>query len=353
MATTFVSMKKILFPALAIVALGFGGLAFVQIQNASEAQAQLDRLTAEQADKARALQTALDELRKKEADLAALHANNERLKRERDDAKTKGKEIADALEKTKDTPGGAANTAAQKPSFDIRGIAQNILKGLDDPEQRKAFRSMQQGQITGAYDKLFQKLGLNEQDAKLVGELLTDRNMGALDKGRKLLSGTATEEAMTEVRKDIQATKTEYDGKLKSVLGEQKFNELSSYEQTIGDQRTLDSIERQFSRKNQPMAAEQKDGLATIMREERLKNPGNDIPDLGGGPGMSMLMSPADAKAHDEADRDYNRRVVARAGQAGLSPDQVINLQDSLEQKVNRNIMGRTFSRAFIGGAGK
>ena len=158
---------------------------------------------------------------------------------------------------------------------------------------------------------------------------------------------------MAEVRKDIQATKTEYDGKLKSVLGEQKFAEMNAYEQTVGDQRTLDSIERGFARKNQTLAPEQKDGLANIMREERLKNPSNDIPDLGGGPGMSMLMSDADAKARDEADRDYNRRVISRANQAGLNPDQVINLQDSLEQNVNRKVMGRAFGKAFIGGATK
>ncbi len=346
-------MNKTLLPALAIVALGAGGFALIQMQSATNAQAQLERLNAEQAGKERALQAALDELRKKEADLAALQANNDRLKKERDDAKSKNKEVADALDKAKANPGTAADPAGPKPTMDIRGIAQTFLKALDDPEQRKAFRGMQQQQITGAYDKLFQKLGLNEQDTKLVSELLADRNMSAMDKGRKLLAGAATEEAMTEIRKDIQGTKTEYDGKLKSVLGEQKFTELSAYEQTVGDQRTLDSIERQFTRKNQPMAAEQKDGLANIMREERLKNPSNDIPDLGGGPGMTMLMSDTDAKAHDEADRDYNRRVVARAGQAGLSPDQVINLQDTLEQKVSRSIMGRAFGRAFIGGAGK
>ncbi len=350
---TIFTMNKSLLPILAIVALGAGGFAFVQMQSASEARAQLERINAEQAAKEHSLQSALDELRKKEAELAAMQANNERLKKERDDAKTKAKEVADALEKAKANPGAAGDNAAPKTGFDLRGIAQNLLKGLDDPEQRKAFRGMQQQQITTAYDKLFQKLGLNEQDAKLVSELLADRNMSAMDKGRKLLTGTATEEAMTEARKEIQATKTEYDGKLKSVLGEQKFTELAAYEQTVGDQRTLDSIERQFTRKNQPMAAEQKDGLANIMREERLKNPSNDIPDLGGGPGMSMLMGAADAKAHDEADRDYNRRVVARAGQAGLSPDQVINLQDSLEQSINRRVMGRAFGRAFIGGAGK
>lgn len=340
-------MNKPLLAILAAATLCAGGFAFVQMRNASDAQAQLDRINAEQAAKEKALKDALAELKKNQDELAMLQANNERLKKERDEAKAKSKEVASALNATAAAPDGTP----PKPTMDLRGIAQNIMKSMDDPEQRKAFRGMQQQQISNAYEKLFQKLGLNDSDAKLVSELLADRNMSAMDKGRKLLTGAATDEAMTEVRKDIQDTKTDYDKKLKSVLGEQKFGELTAYEQTVGDQRTLDSIDRQFTRKNQPMTPEQKDGLANIMREERMKNPSSEIPDLGGGPGMSMLMSDADAKARDEADRENNRRVVARANQAGLSPDQVNELQGSLEQKINQRVMGRMMGRAMLGGA--
>jgi hypothetical protein len=65
------------------------------------------------------------------------------------------------------------------------------------------------------------------------------------------------------------------------------------------------------------------DALSNIMREERMKNPSNEIPDLGGGPGMAVLMTEAEAKAQQQQEEAYQARVVGRATQAGLSPDQV------------------------------
>ena len=86
------------------------------------------------------------------------------------------------------------------------------------------------------------------------------------------------------------------------------------------------------------------------MSEERLKNPSSEIPDLGGGPGMAMLMSDSEATAQQQKEEAYQARVLSRAPQAGLTPDQVNILQDSFKQRNEMRNMGRVMSRAFIGG---
>jgi hypothetical protein len=155
---------------------------------------------------------------------------------------------------------------------------------------------------------------------------------------------------MAAVRSEVQATKAEYDAKLKGVLGEQNFNELTAYEQTVGDRHALDFFDRNFQQKDQPLQPQQRDSLLNVMSEERLKNPSSEIPDLGGGPGMAMLMSDAEATAQQQKEEAYQARVLSRAPQAGLTPDQVNILQDSFKQRNEMRNMGRVMSRAFIGG---
>jgi hypothetical protein len=134
------------------------------------------------------------------------------------------------------------------------------------------------------------------------------------------------------------------------MLGEDKFKELTAFEKTLGDQRSLDRIARNFESKSMPLQAEQKDALSNIMREERLKLPGDEIPDLAGGPGMSVLLSDAELKAQREQEEKYETNVLNRATQAGLSPDQINGLRDSFKERNERRTMGRFMGRAFLGG---
>ena len=100
--------------------------------------------------------------------------------------------------------------------------------------------------------------------------------------------------------------------------------------------------------KGVPLDDSLKEKLTAIMTEERLKTPSNDIPDLGGGPGMQILMPDAEVKARQKQEEDYQQRVLARAGQAGLSPDQVNALQNSQKRQNEIRAFGNTMTRAFL-----
>jgi hypothetical protein len=339
---TLISMTKALIPVLALAAIGSGAFAFMQKNRADDLQAQIEAL------KSTIAQHEGDGLRLKSANdkLAELLADNERLKRERDDAKARNKEIAAAGEPGR--PATAAPAANQPP--DIRNFLQGFAKQMDDPEVRKSMKAGQQQQIAAAYEAIFKKLNLSEDEAKLVAELLADRNFTAMDQGRKLLNGKTDDASMEAVRKEITGTKLETDAKLKGMLGEEKFKELTSFEQTVGDQRALDGMARNFERKSMPLEPQQKEALANIMREERLRIPSDDIPDLGRGPGMSVLLPEAEVKARQAQEEAYQASVLNRAGQAGLSPDQVNVLRDSFAERNQRQAMSRIMGRAFLGG---
>ncbi len=230
-------------------------------------KADLDRISAELA----VQNDALEALRvESDKAIALLKEDNERLKRERDEAKEKAKELLASAEAGGSKGAGSSrdeNAGANPKQLDLRGMMQGFAKRMDDPETRKMMKQGQERMITAAYDALFKKLGLNDQEIESSWRNSSPTAISRRSTRDEDYHGCRDRRKPARHRaKDIDATKAEYDAKLKSVLGEQKFTELTAYEQTVGDQRALDSFDRNFKSKNQPLAPEQKNALADIMR---------------------------------------------------------------------------------------
>ena len=340
-------MKRLVLPLMIAAVIGTGVLAVTQFRANSHLKAQLDRVSAELAAQQDALTRLSAEKQASDVALASSKEDNQRLKKERDEAKSRQLR-PDLNSGGKDAVGATQQGGKQKP-LDLRGMFQGFAKRLDDPETRRTMKQGQQRMVAAAYEPLFKQLGLSEQESNLAAELIAERNFAVLDKGRKILDGGAADDAaVSAVRKEIDAAEAESDAKLKTVLGAQKFEELTAYEQTLGDQRALDFFTRNFNAKSQPLAPEQKGALAEIMRQERLKSPTNEIPDLGGGPGISVLMTDAELEARNQREQAYQQRVISRGTEAGLSPDQIAILQDSFKQRSEWRDFGARMGRAFI-----
>lgn len=339
------AMNKVLTPILAIAAVG-GALFSVSLWNAraaSEAAAMENSRRISALEKS--LREALDAANAAKDDLSVQKLNAERLTKERDSA------LKNATVSSETKPAGEVAPAGDaKPQFDMRNMIGNLAKTMDDPEQRKAMKSMNERMVSGAYEKLFKQIGLNEDDTKLVSELIGERNFTAMDRGRKLLTGQTDEAAIAEVRKDIASTKTDYDTKLRAVLGDEKFRELNDYERTVADRRSIEAFVRDFERKGHPLDASQKEKLTAIVVEERLKisSTANQIPDLAGGPGMDVLLSETEAKAKREDDEALQKRIASRSTEAGLSPDQVVTLQAAQKRQQEMKVLQTVMTRAFL-----
>lgn len=351
-------MNKILVPALAALVIAAGAFGYIQMSAAGDQEALLKQLR----DKLAGVEKDQDAAQKAHrARLQELEDQLARLERDLKDEKARNKELVASGEKnagiaSADAPAqpGQPQSPDQKALGDLRGLARAFTQGMDDPEFRSMIKSDSLRAVSGAYTSLFERLGLDEQTSKLAAEIINDRNIAAFDRGRKLLNGNSNEATMAEARKDIEALKTEHDTKLRSLLGDQGFTEFNSFEQTFADQRALESVARSFERNNTPLDPNQRAGLEKIMLEERLKNPVTtaNIPDPRGGPGMTMLMTEADAKAAQQAEEAYQARVMGRANQAGLSPDQVNALQESFKRRNEQQARGRMMGRLFLGGSG-
>lgn len=340
-------MKPLLLPLVLVASIAGGLLAFVQYGTNSRLRAELDRVSGELAVNREALTRQQAETQAAGDTIASLKKDNQRLKGERDEAKG-GQPSPDSNYADGNPATGSGKNGKQKQP-DLRGLFQGLAKRLDEPETRKSVKQGQQRMVAGAYESFLRKLGLSEQESTLVTELIAERNFAVLDKGRKLLDGGAADDAsLIAIRTDIESARTESDAKLKTVLGAERFGELSAYEQTIGDQRALDFFARNFNAKNQPLAPKQRTALSEIMRQERLKAPSNEIPDLGGGPGASMLMTDAELDARNQREQLYQQRVIARSGEAGLSADQAAILQNSFKQRTEWRDFGARMGRAFI-----
>ncbi len=351
-------MNKPLLAFLAVIAAAAIAFGVMQMGSGDDAplraaqlSAELDKAQKELAEKNKQLKN-LDALRD---ELARIACQRDALAKDKEALEKQLKELRASMESNAGIANAPSDPSKNKNprGGDMRAIARGFLDKLDDPEFRSAMKANQERMITSVYGSLFKKLGLDDQTAKLAADLIGERNIAAMQKGRKLMEGEPSETAMGDVRKDVESVKADYDTKLKSVLGDDKFQEFTSYEQTVGDQRSLDAFSRNFERSGTPLQPDQRDALAGIMREERLKTPSNEIPDIGGGPGMAMLMSDSEAKARQQQEADYESRVLNRAPQAGLSPDQVNVLQDSFKQRSDQRTMGRAMGRLFIGGGGR
>jgi hypothetical protein len=339
------AMNKILIPAISIAAAGAVAFGIVKMNSADETQKHLDELSAKLGQQEKSLADALAGINSARSDMDALRAQNEFLKSERDKAEKRAKEAAENAAANAGIASAPVDSPEKQGQEAIKNIAQAFAKGMDDPEVKKIMRSGQTRMISGVYDGLFKKLNLSEADQQVVSELISERNMAAFDKGRKLIGAKADDATIAATRKEIETTKAEYDAKLRGVVGEQRFAE-----KTLGEQRSVDSFARNLERKGVPLEPAKKEALLGIMQDERLKIAGDDIPDLGGGPGMAVLLTEAEAKARQVQEDQYEANVMAQAAQAGLSPDQINALQDSFKQRREGQTMGRAFGRAFLGG---
>jgi hypothetical protein len=346
-------MNKVLIPVLVLAAVGAATFGFIEMSAAGEATSDRDHLNSKLSEQEKALADALAARKLALEELQAVKDYSERVKAERDEAKKKAKELADAAEKNAGlaaAPAPAEGGRENQRRGDIRNLAQNFFSEMDNnPEVRNALKSRQTEGIAKAYAGLFKKLNLSESDSKLVSELLSDRMTSVLDKSRKLLNGQGDEAAQADVKKEIEASKVEYDTKLKGVLGEEKFKQLNTEEQSFAAQQSLNGVSRSMADSNAALSDDQKTKLADIMVAEKAKS-GNNSPvaELGGG--LTALFGGGDNKAQRAEEEAYQQRVVGRAGEAGLTPDQTTALQQSFKKQNEDKVLMQGFGRAFQGG---
>ena len=339
-------MKRSLTPIFAVIALAAGAFAWLQYDSAAKLRQNLASLTAER-DAAR--KAAEAELARLKAAADSAQENVARLTAERDAA----------LASAKSLPSGPPMPmpGAPQPAGETggSGMMAGMAKMFSTEEGRKMMRSQMAMGLKMQYGSLAKDLNLDPKLADQVFALLGDRQMALTEATFGAMKGGALDEAATkEMGAKTAALKKEYDGKLKTVLGDTGMTQLQDYERTLADRMMLNMHEQQFTATGSPLESTQRDSLLQIMKDERLKTPASVFDTTDGGDASKTIAAIRDDAAIEKwiaQEEDYQQRVLQAATQT-LNPDQVNALQESFKQQLEMQRFGVKMSKEMFKGSG-
>ena len=304
-------------PLIPILAVAFAGIAFFFYGQVSARDAELAALRAEVAAMRTAPKQIETALKKATEDAQTAEENAKRLATERDAA----------LAKAKEAP-AATTPAAEKPAAPAAG---DMVKGLADmfkgEEGKKMLKMQSEMGARMMYGDFTKKLDPTTADAFMA--LLAERQGMMATLGMELMNSDDPKAAQAK----LTAQKDEFDKKLKSLVGEEKMNELTAYERTVGDRMMFGQVESQFSAAGAPLSPEQREGVIALMSQERLKTPASALEAGNTNPTEAMKVLQDDNAVADflKKEEDLHNRVLNQANTV-LSPDQVEVFRKSLNQ---------------------
>jgi hypothetical protein len=308
-------MQKILTVLLAVTTVVGAWMAFQYHDQLAAKDAQISTLTDER-DRARAAEKAA---------LAAadpLKENIERLTRERDRLQAQAK-----MQMPPDFPPGGQMPPPDAGKPNLGGL----MAMFKSPGGKQMLRSQSASMVRTQYSDFVKRMKLSPQDAAVVMGLLADRQ-AALTSARMTSGGDTTE---------LSAIESEFNDKLKAALGEEGFNQLNDYDKSVPERTAVSQFEDQFNSAGVPLNATQKEGLISLMQTQREQSPTdpldptkNDMSTI-----LNSLKDDTTLSTWEQQQQDYQKRVLQAATQT-LTPDQVNTLQQSLDEKYQREKAG-------------
>lgn len=237
------------------------------------------------------------------------------------------------------------------------------------PEVQALMAQQQKAVVEGRYAALFKSLNLTPEQAEKLKTLLADR----MNTGRDVAEAARAQgidprenrDTFAKLLSDAQAT---LDNSIKSVIGEQGYAQLQSYEQTMPQRSVVEQLQRQLAYGDTPLTAQQSEQLVQILAanapqrtagdssQPSLALRGPDVslvggmgPGSGGPAGVVMIGGPAGSTATVTAN------AIAQA-QAVLSASQVAALQQIQQQQATQQqlqqVIRSTLSTQQPGSAG-
>jgi len=333
-------MKRFLTPIVAALALAAAAFAWFQYDNAAKLRQQISSPAAGHDSKEQ------DEIARLKAEAAIAQENIARLTAERDAALARAKSPP---------PEGMPMPGAPQPAGDKvgNGMMQGIAKMFSTEDGKKMMRAQMKMGLKMQYGDLAKALKLDPQTADQVLALLGDRQAALTEATFSAMKdGVLDEAAGKEIAAKDAALKTDYDAKLKAVLGDDGMTQLSGYERTLGDRMMLNMHDQQFSAS--PLDPAQRDALLQIMQNQRMQTPASPF-DAGnaGDPSKAMAAMRDDAAVEQwlAQEQDYQRRVLQAATQT-LNPDQVNALQEAFKQQLEMQKFGVTMGKQMFSSPG-
>jgi hypothetical protein len=254
-------------------------------------------------EESRALNTRIAELERVRAELEALRLENAALPAEPPAAAAmpppSGPHIAQALPAAEPV---SADTAARSPRS-------------SPLERSEASRKMMRAQIRGNNKRLYAdigaRLGLTPDEANKLIDLITDQQVGALDRMRRERANAAESVDRGALVEKIQQENL---AQISDLIGAGKMDLYRQYQDTLPARQEVETLSRQLDGNDLGLSKDQRDRMVTALSEERQRVPAPKFSEAASREEYNRAM----ATWQD----DYHQRAAARAGSI-LSGDQL------------------------------
>lgn len=239
-------------------------------------------------------------------------------------------------------PDAAAPPAAAAP--DKPGLREM----LENPQMRAVMDQQQAMQIEMSYARLFQHLGLNEEEKEHFKKLLTGRQKAMMDVSLKLMNPDLTPEQRHALSEEVDRQKTAFDQTIKAFLNnEDDWKTFQQWEGTLPERQQFDMVGRSlFNASAEPLSPQQEQQLIELTASVRAS------PGQGGNLIGKTNMDPA--KVTPELIQqmvnqlEVNARAVEERAAQFLTPAQLATLRTYHKQTVEMTKSGYEMSRMLM-----
>lgn len=334
-------MNKSSFVLLATIAAGFGAVMYFEEQRVAELERLAESMHAGGAELTAQCDRNREEIRHLRDQVEIFKKESEQLR--------KKLAAGDGHSGGTTPPSAGATKDAGKQADGGPQFMKGLAKMFTDPEMKKSMRVQQLVGIRMIYGDLAKELGLSPEDGEQLMEILADRQMALSASAMANMDPNAPDKEAK--KKEMAETQKRYTEQLQSVLGDERYKKFQSYEGSVGDRFMLQQFEGQFAASGAALQPAQKEGLLSLMREERSKMPA----DRSGIMNSTNPQQQFDALKSDDAigafvsnQEEFNRRVLNRARDV-LNADQVATLEKVQQQQVEFLKVQMKMSRELLG----
>lgn len=163
------------------------------------------------------------------------------------------------------------------------------------PEVQALMAQQQKAAVEGRYAALFKNLNLTPEQAEKLKTLLADRmNTGRDVAEAARAQGIDPREDRETFAKLLTDAQTTLDNSIKSVIGEQGYSQLQTYEQTMPQRNLVEQLQRQLAYSDSPLTTQQSEQLVQILAANAPQRTTTDTTQttVGGRGGADFIFAP-------------------------------------------------------------
>jgi hypothetical protein len=257
-----VMKKSLLIPGaiLCLVSMGAGALLFSWVGNRAEPEEAAEAATRVQLESSReALREAEARAEKAEQRAASLQEQLSAMEIALEQAIAETASVAADEESAEGAP-------LKKPKPSMAGFLEAMQK---DPAMKQFMAKQQEAQVDRNLGGLFAHLDLPEEEETRLRELLIAKQTLAVDQGLELMNKDLSEEERSALTKQLVADERRIRGEIKSLLGEEAFEQYQLFERSQPERQHINSFKQSLMSRGLELSYDSEVELMTAMYEAR------------------------------------------------------------------------------------